>query len=138
MPWLLRSFAKWLSTQAYGAVGCFSIDAKVVPDENALVFATLPNDRQLAIDVGTGAVMLRWANGVKKREISKSLVAFLVALSESNLGVIALDVGDGSARAELATWLKITTPAARSQGQEIGTLTGAGLRVVASGGPSPS
>jgi hypothetical protein len=96
----------WLSTQAYGAVGCFDIDAKVVADDNVLVFATLPNDRDLAIDIATGAVVMRWAGGVK-RELARSLAAFLVALSESELGVIALDAGSHAARAELATWLRL-------------------------------
>src|SRR6478609_11062464 len=105
LPWLLRSFAKWLSTQAYGAVGCFAIDTRLPADAKSMVFATLPNERELAIDVDTGAVVLRWANGVKKKELAKSLIAFLIALSESNIGVIALDVGDSGARADLATWL---------------------------------
>lgn len=78
----------------------------MIPYDNALVFATLPNDRQLAIDVATGAVELRWAGGLK-RELARSLASFLVALSESNLGVIALDAGDSAARAELATWLRL-------------------------------
>jgi hypothetical protein len=78
----------------------------VLPKENALVFATLPNDRELAIDVGTGAVVMRWAGGVK-RELARSLAAFLTALSESDLGVIALDAGQSAARAELASWLRL-------------------------------
>ncbi len=117
-PWLLKSFAMWLSAQAYGAVGCFAIDIRIVPEENTLVFATLPNDRTIAIEVATGAVILRWAGGLK-RELARSLAAFLVALSESDLGVIALDAGESPARAELATWLRLahhTGPRASSAG----------------------
>lgn len=124
VPWLLRSFATWLSTQTYGAVGCFAIDAKLVSDENMLVFATLPNDRELAIDIGTGAVVMRWAGGGIRRELARSLAAFLVALSESDLGVIALDAGQSAARAELATWLRLghhAGPRASSAGIKLDT-----------------
>lgn len=107
VPWLLKSFATWLSTQPYGSVGCFAIQASVPANENVLVFATLPNDRELAIDAATGAVFMRWAGGGVKRELARSLAAFLVALSESELGVIALDAGHSTARAELATWLRL-------------------------------
>jgi hypothetical protein len=108
LPWLLQSFAAWLSTQPYGAVGCFAIEATMLSDEHLMSFATLPNDRQLGLDTVTGTVVLRWSNGAK-RELAKSFGAFLVALSESNTGIIALDVGDSAARGELARWLRLNS-----------------------------
>lgn len=106
MPPLLKAFATWLSTQPYGAVGCFAIDVRRLPDENTLVFAALPNDRQLAIELGTGKVVLCWADGLK-RGIARSLAAFLVLLAESDVGIIALDAGPSAARTELGTWLRL-------------------------------
>jgi hypothetical protein len=105
VPLLLRAFAQWLARQPYGALGCFTLDARALPDDQLMSFATLPNDRCLAIDPETGAVIMRWANG-NKRELANSLTAFLTALSESNTGVIALDAGNARARADLAKWLR--------------------------------
>lgn len=106
VPPLLKAFATWLSTQPYGAVGCFSMDVQLLPDENTLVFASLPNERQLAIELATGKVVLRWAHGLK-RGIARSFAAFLTLLAQSELGIIALDAGQSAARTELATWLQL-------------------------------
>ena len=79
---------------------------QLLSDENTLVFATLPNDRKLAIDVTTGTVVLCWAHGLK-RGIARSFAAFLTLLAQSELGIIALDAGPSAARAALATWLQL-------------------------------
>lgn len=104
VPSLLEAFAQWLARKPYGAIGCFTLESRVLPD-HVLTFATLPNERCLSLDASSGAVILRWANG-NKRELAKSLAAFLVALSESKTGVIALDAGKAAARSDLATWLR--------------------------------
>lgn len=105
VPSLLEAFAQWLARKPYGAIGCFTLESRVLPGGHVMTFATLPNDRCLGIDAISGAVILRWANG-NKRELAKSLAAFLVALSESKTGVIALDAGKAAARSDLATWLR--------------------------------
>lgn len=106
-PALLRRFGWWLATQRTGSVGLLDLHWTAYEhDPEVYCFARLPGHQRLALRLTRNAssVLLLDPSG-RNRVIAKTLAAFLRSLAAGDVPIRAST--NESARAELATWLRL-------------------------------